>query len=160
MPGPGRPVLDSPSAGTYPVLMIRSRRRAGIFVLAVMLLGIAAGAGAAIASGDCCAGMPLSHGSSDPAAPCHSVAPTSCCEPGATGWIPMPQGAPVLAAFAEGFAPATAPFACRGDASTSAPARQAALASVVLRLCANHGRSPTHPGRGGSPRARPWSSTP
>jgi len=127
-------VLDRPLAGTYPILMIRSRRRAGLFVLALMLLGIAAGAAAAIASGDCCAGMPVSHGSSNPAAPCHSVAPTSCCEAGATGRIPMPQGAPTLAAFAEGFAPAADRFVCRGDASTPAAARQAALASVVLRL--------------------------
>jgi hypothetical protein len=114
--------------------MIRSRRRSGLLVLALMLLGIAASAAAVLASGDCCAGMPASHASSDPAVPCHSVAPTSCCEPGAIARIPMPQGAPVLAASAEAFAPAADPFACRSSAPTPAPAHQAALACVVLRL--------------------------
>ncbi len=114
--------------------MIRSRRRSGLLVLALMLLGIAASAASALASGDCCAGMPASHGSSDPAAPCHSVAPTSCCEPGATGRIQMLPGSPVLAACAEAFAPAADPFRCHGGASTPARERQAALASVVLRL--------------------------
>jgi hypothetical protein len=132
--GPGRPVLDRPPARTYPIEMIRSRQRAGLLVLALMLLGIAASAEAALASGDCCAGMPASHGSSDPAAPCHSVAPTSCCEPGTTGRIPMPQGAPLLAVCAEAFAPAADPFRCHGGDSTPARERQAALASVVLRL--------------------------
>jgi len=114
--------------------MIRSRRRAGLLVLAVMLVGIAAGAGAAFASGDCCAGMPVAHGSSEPAAPCHSVAPTSCCEAGAGGALPAPPAAPGLLLPAGGLGTATVPLACGHRVSTPANARQAALASVVLRL--------------------------
>jgi hypothetical protein len=114
--------------------MIRSQRHAGLLVLGLMLLGIAASAASALAAGDCCAGMPASHGTSDPAAPCHSVAPTSCCEPGATGRIPMPQGAPVLAACREAFAAAADPSACRNHASAPAREHQITLACVVLRL--------------------------
>jgi len=112
--------------------MVTRRRSAGVLVLAVMLLGIAANAGAALASGDCCAGMPASHGSQDPVVPCHSIAPTSCCEANASAPLPMPAGAPALAAPAEALAPATDPLVCRADAWT--PASRAAQASVVLRL--------------------------
>jgi hypothetical protein len=126
--------IDTPSARTYSIMMIRFQRRAGLLVLGLMLLGIAASAGAALTSGTCCAGMPASHASSDPAAPCSSVAPTSCCEPGAIAPVPMPQGAPVLAACSEGFAPAADPFAFRSRSSTPAREHQVALACVVLRL--------------------------
>ena len=64
--------------------MARFRRPTSVVLLVLMLLGIAAGAGAALASGGCCAGMPAPHGSSDATPPCHSVAPTSCCEPTAS----------------------------------------------------------------------------
>jgi len=114
------------------MVMSRSRRGTGLLVLAVMLLGIAANAGAALASGDCCAGMPASDGSPDPAAPCHSIAPTSCCEANAGAPLPMPTGAPALAAPAEALLPASDPLVQRADAW--APASRAVLAFVVLRL--------------------------
>jgi hypothetical protein len=114
------------------MVMSSSRRGAGLLVLAVMLLGIAASAGAALASGACCAGMPASHGSPDPAVPCHSVAPTSCCEANAGAPLPMPTGAPALSAPAEALLPAADPIVWRADAG--APASRAVLAFVVLRL--------------------------
>lgn len=114
--------------------VLRSRRLPGLAVLAVMLLGIAANAAVALASGDCCAGMTAGHASSEPAAPCHSVAPTSCCEAGATGQPPAAPGAPALAASALAIAPACARFPARAFAPAPARTSAAALASVVLRL--------------------------
>jgi hypothetical protein len=112
--------------------MIRLRRRAGSLVLALMVLGIAASAGSALASGDCCGGMPAAHGS-DREAPCHSVTPTSCCEANATAHAPGLPGAPLCAG---GLAATPALSAIAGDflwPEPPAPAR-AALATTVLRL--------------------------
>ncbi len=119
-------------AGSYPISMSRLRHGAGFLVLALMLLGIAASAGSALASGGCCA-MPAAQGSSDREGPCHSVAPTSCCEANAAGQVPGLPGAPI-------FATAVAPSALAGGrlpgaffAPPSALAR-IALATIVLRL--------------------------
>jgi len=114
--------------------MIRSPRRCALVVLAAMLLGIAAGATAALASGDCCAGMPAIQGHPDPTAPCHSVAPTSCCEAGTTGPRPTPPGVPALALPAEGRAPVRDRLAARACALAAERASASALASIVLRL--------------------------
>lgn len=111
----------------------RSRRPAALVVLAVMLVGVAASAAAALASGDCCAGMPMSDRAGEPAAPCHSVAPTSCCEEVASARLPLPQGAPALAAVCQGLAQPADRIAVRSalGATRSSPT---ALTAVVLRL--------------------------
>ena len=123
-----------PLARSYPVSMSRLRRGAGLLVLALMLLGIAASAGSAFAAGGCCAMTPAAQGTSGREAPCHSVAPTSCCEAIAAGQIPGLPGAPI-------FATAAAPSALAGGSLPGtffAPPPSAlariALATIVLRL--------------------------
>jgi hypothetical protein len=115
--------------------MSRLRRRAGILVLALMVLGVAASAGSALASGGCCGGMPAAHGSGGREAPCHSVAPTSCCEANATAHAPGLPGAPLCAGG--GLADCTPALSAVAGAflrpEPSGPAR-AALATTVLRL--------------------------
>jgi hypothetical protein len=120
-------------AGSYPIGMYRLRRRAGLAVLAWMLLGIAVGAGSAFAAGGCCE-MPGEHAGSDREAPCHSVAPTSCCEASAVGHAPGLPGAPALACVAAPLAGADRPLsgALLGPAPISAA--RIALAAIVLRL--------------------------
>lgn len=114
--------------------MIRSRQRAGLVFLAVILLGLAVGASSAFASGGCCAGMPAGHGSGDPAAPCHSVAPTSCCEPAASGTAATSQGAPAFAGVVHDPYAGFSAKATRATAPLRARAREPGLSTIVLRL--------------------------
>ncbi len=114
--------------------MMRWRHSAGLVVLAVMLLGLAAGAAAAVSGGDCCAGMPRATGEAEPAPPCHSVAPTSCCEPGAAVQPPTAPAAQVLLAPTAGLAPSPVAYQVHGGAPLPTSASRVALASVVLRL--------------------------
>jgi hypothetical protein len=120
-------------ARSYPISMVRLRRGAGCLVLALMLLGFALSAGSAFATGGCCA-MAAEQGSSEREGPCHSVAPTSCCEANAAGQLPGLPGAPL-------FAPAAAPSVLSGHplpgahgTPPPAPAARIALATIVLRL--------------------------
>lgn len=121
-------------AGSYPMGMPRLRRRAGLAVLVWMLLGIAAGAGSAFAAGGCCAGMPGEHAGSEREAPCHSVAPTSCCEASATGHAPGLPGAPALACVAAPHTGADRPLPGAFLAPAPTSADRIALAAIVLRL--------------------------
>jgi hypothetical protein len=118
-------------ARSYPVCMSRLRRGAGFLVLAIMLAGLAASSGSALAAGACCA-MPQAHGSSDREAPCHSVAPTSCCEANAGAHVPGVPGAPIFAAAAA--PPALAGHPLPGPRCGLPPALAARLATIVLRL--------------------------
>ena len=122
-----------PPATSYPVSMSRLRRGAGFLVLALMLLGIAASAGSALAAGGCCA-MPAAHGSSDREGPCHSVAPTSCCEANAAGQVQGLPGAPVFASAAAPSVLAGHPLPGAHCVPPPAPAATIALATIVLRL--------------------------
>jgi hypothetical protein len=110
--------------------MSRLRRGAAWSILTLMFLGIAAGAGSAFASGGCCA--MAAEESSGHEAPCHSVAPTSCCEANAAAQAPGLPGAPLAAG-------AVAPPALAGASLATAlfappPCAPARGASVVLRL--------------------------
>jgi len=112
--------------------MSRLRRRAAGSVLALMLLGIAGSAGSALASGACCA-MPADD-QSGREAPCHSVAPTSCCEDSAATRAPSLPAAPVFAAPCAPAALASPSLARAPSAPPPCAPARSALASVVLRL--------------------------
>ena len=112
--------------------MARLRLRAAFSVLALMLLGIAAGAGSALASGACCA--MATDDAPGRGAPCHSVAPTSCCEDSAAARAPSLPGAPVFAAPCGPTSLAAAPLAAAPAAPPPWAPVRSALASVVLRL--------------------------
>jgi hypothetical protein len=113
--------------------MSRLRPCAGIVLLALLALGIAGDAGATLATGACCAGMPADHAASESEMPCRSLAPTSCCEASAAGRVPGPASAPVLPAG--GIAgPAAAPLPIAWiERSADAPLRNP-VATIVLRL--------------------------
>jgi hypothetical protein len=112
--------------------MTRLRRPAGMLVLALIVLGMAASAGSALASGDCCGGMPAANGPDGREAPCHSIAPTSCCEANATAHAPGPLGAPLCAGGLAACAPALAVGGVV-HRDPALPARET-LATTVLRL--------------------------
>ena len=109
--------------------------RAGILLLTLLLVGMASSAGATLRSRvGCCEEMAAMGGPSQPAAPCHSLAPTSCCEERAAAAPLGAQNAPVLASA---IAVASELFAPRAPAALAPWARrpaQRALATVVLRL--------------------------
>jgi hypothetical protein len=111
--------------------MARIRRSAAVAVLGLLLLGIGAGAEAALASGACCTGMPDM--GSGPGAPCRSLAPSSCCEQSAFSGPQSLPGAPQLASGIESPTPAPPahPVPLHPD-QPGIPRRT--LATTVLRL--------------------------
>ena len=126
--------LDRPWGRSYPIEMLRLRRGAALLLLALLGLGFAASAGATLVASAGCCGMDATDAAAEPAAPCASLAPASCCEERVPGAAAQPEPTRTLGlAFAlpHDLAPARA-------AAVHAPAppqpRPRALASVVLRL--------------------------
>jgi hypothetical protein len=113
--------------------MRRLRPRAGLLLLAFLLLGIASSAAAALPGTGCCAGM-AAMGGADPAAPCHSLAPSSCCEERVPGSAAAAPGGPALASVIAAAPAACAPPALAALAPWAPRAAARAHASVVLRL--------------------------
>jgi len=115
--------------------MLRMRTPAGLLLLALLALGVAANAGATLlAGGGCCASMAGMGPEAERAAPCASLTPGSCCEERAPAAGAAAAHAPALATA---LAPAPAPAAPRARAErTLASPRTAlrSLATVVLRL--------------------------
>jgi hypothetical protein len=126
--------LDARPSAPYPIGMSRVRRPGAIALLGLLVLGFGLGAGSAFAAGACCAEMPAMQGTPEPAAPCHSMAPTSCCEASAALAVPRPSGAPHLAVGVQPGAPALAAAPWTPPGADQPVRARAALATTVLRL--------------------------